>query len=121
MKRTVCALLAAAVCVVAFSLPVYGGHWGGSIWIGPGWAGPVWGPVYPYPYYGYYGWPPTVVERPVIIRESPPVYVERSPNVDDESYWYYCPKPEGYYPYVKKCPKGWLKVVPSPEPADEEE
>jgi hypothetical protein len=28
---------------------------------------------------------------------------------------------KGYYPYMKKCPKGWMKVVPSPEPPDGEE
>jgi hypothetical protein len=31
-------------------------------------------------------------------------------------YWYYCQNPQGYYPYVKQCPNGWMKVVPSPPP-----
>ena len=27
-------------------------------------------------------------------------------------YWYYCREPEGYYPNVRSCPDGWMKVVP---------
>lgn len=116
MRKAMFALLAAAGVVMVCALPAFawhGGHWGGSVWIGPGW-----GPVYPYP---FYVGPPAVIERPVIIREPPPVYVEKAPSLRDEDYWYYCPDPQGYYPEVKKCPKGWLKVVPSPEPPDEEE
>jgi hypothetical protein len=112
MKKFVWTALAAAGLLVAFSLPAHawhGGHFRGSIWIGPGW-----GPVYPYWYPG----PPVVVERPVIIPEQPPVYVEPAPSREEESYWYYCPDKQGYYPYVKKCPKGWLKVVPAPAPPD---
>jgi hypothetical protein len=29
------------------------------------------------------------------------------------SYWHFCQDPEGYYPYVKDCPGGWMTVVPS--------
>jgi hypothetical protein len=29
------------------------------------------------------------------------------------SYWHFCQNPEGYYPYVKDCPSGWMTVVPS--------
>jgi hypothetical protein len=90
-----------------------GGDWHGSIWIGPGWGG--WGgwgtPYYPYydPYYPYYR------ETPAVIQQQPPVYVQ-----PEEQYWYFCRNPEGYYPYIKKCPGGWLKVVP-PVPPDEKE
>jgi hypothetical protein len=88
---------------------------GGSIWIGPGW-GPWWDyPYYSYPYYPYYPAPP------VINQQQQPVYVEPAPQQEEQSYWYYCPNPQGYYPYVQKCPKGWLKVIPSPVPADEGE
>jgi hypothetical protein len=31
------------------------------------------------------------------------------------SFWHFCQDPEGYYPYVKNCPSGWLTVVP-PKP-----
>ena len=28
--------------------------------------------------------------------------------------WYYCDKPQGYYPYVQACPGGWRAVAPTP-------
>ena len=37
----------------------------------------------------------------------------------EQSYWYFCQDPEGYYPYVKQCPKGWQKVVPKQAPEGE--
>jgi len=79
-----------------------GGHFGGGIWIGPGW----WGPPY-YPYYPYYPAPPVVIERETT------VYRDREPQQTEQPYWYYCTQPQGYYPYVRRCPSGWLKVVPS--------
>ncbi|MGR9115263.1 MAG: hypothetical protein ACU85E_05820 [Gammaproteobacteria bacterium] len=68
-------------------------------------------PYYPY-YYPYY--PPEIVTVPV----EPPVYIERGgPQPSQQlpaGYWYYCSDPEGYYPYVKECPPGWLQVDPVP-------
>jgi hypothetical protein len=96
---------------------------GGNIWIEPGW-GPWWGsPYYSYPYYPYYPYYsyPYYPSPPVINQQQQPVYVEPAPQQEEESYWYYCPDPQGYYPYVQRCPKGWLKVIPSPVPADEGE
>ena len=97
----------------------YHGGWGGpafrgSVWIGPGWG--AWGPGW-----GGWGWVPPVypyyTAPEVIIQQQPPVYVEpRQTQPEDEGYWYYCPNPAGYYPYVTKCPEGWLKVVPTPTP-----
>jgi hypothetical protein len=97
-----------------------GGYWRGpyyrgGVWIGPGWGpwwGPWWGgPVYggalPYPYYA---------TPPVVVQQSPPMYVEPAPQPEEAYYWYYCENPKGYYPYVKQCPNGWMKVVPSPAP-----
>ncbi len=85
----------------------------GRVWIGPGWWGPRVYPYYwaPYPY--YYG-PPVI--------QQPPVYAEPAPQPEErqQNYWYYCTDPQGYYPYVKQCPKGWLKVVPTPVPPDAE-
>lgn len=88
-------------------------HVGVDLWLGPG----FWGP---YPYYPYY------VPPPVIVRPEPEVYVQpapvtpqsTSPQQDDNNYWYYCPDSNSYYPYVQRCPSGWLKVVPSPPPAN---
>jgi hypothetical protein len=83
----------------------------GGIWIGPGW----WGPSY-YPYYPYY---PYYEEPPVIIQQRPQIYDQPAPQSEQQSYWYFCTKTDGYYPYVKKCPGGWLKVVPPSEPPDQ--
>lgn len=99
---------------------------GANIGVGhPGWWGhPArwhhhgWGPRYywngpvvvgPWPPYAYYEPPPVIVQRP-------PVYVE--PEAAPEDYWYYCQNPQGYYPYIKTCPGGWLKVVPDVTPPD---
>jgi hypothetical protein len=58
-----------------------------------------------YPYYVYAPSPP------VVVREEPPVFVQQPPQ---ESVWYYCANPGGYYPYVQQCPDGWQKVAPTP-------
>jgi hypothetical protein len=71
-------------------------YWGGTIVLGP------WFP------YGYY--PPP----PVVIQQEPPVYVQ--PEQEQPYYWYYCQDPQGYYPYIKNCPDGWMKVVPEVTP-----
>lgn len=101
-----------------------GGHGGG--WGGPGW-GPVLGlglglglwelsrPYYPYRYYGYDDAPPVIIQQqaPDVYIQSAPEYAP-APRAQEPYYWYYCQEPQGYYPYVKQCPKGWMKVVPSP-------
>jgi len=109
----------------------HGGGWGHG-W-GPGWGPAVelglglglWGLAYPYygyPYYPYY-------TAPLVQQPSAEIYVE--PNSQQSvapTYWFYCQDSNGYYPYVKKCPSGWMKVVPSappsptpPGPEEEEE
>jgi hypothetical protein len=99
----------------------WGGHgWGGHGWHDHGWGGnfdivigpPLgWG-YYPAPYPYYYNYPPPVYLPP----PQPPVYIEREPAEPAAPpaprYWYYCTKPQGYYPTIKQCPGGWLKVVP---------
>jgi len=88
-------------------------HGGTSVVISPGWWPGWWGGYYPYyPYYPY----PYYPQSPVIIRESSDLYVQPAPQTDEGRYWYYCPDAKGYYPDVKKCPQGWLKVVPPSEP-----
>ena len=72
-------------------------YWGFPVVVGSPW--------YPYGYYS----PP-----PVIVQQQQPVYVE--PEQRPDEYWYYCQNPQGYYPYVKSCPGGWMKVVPQPTP-----
>lgn len=99
-----------------------GGFYGPGFY-GPGFYGPG---FYGYPYYyGFssryyyprlYGYPSSVIAP-----TSPPVYIQREAPVaastqPQTSYWYYCRSPEGYYPYVKQCPEGWLQVAPQPAP-----
>jgi len=62
---------------------------------------PYWGPSYYYP-------ARVIVPTPV----PTTIYVEKSEQ-QQPNYWYYCTDPEGYYPYVKQCPPGWMQVVPS--------
>jgi hypothetical protein len=111
MKKAVYLALAMMVLVLAQAAPSEA-HVRGGVWIGPVWGPGWWGP-YPYAYpYGY-------AAPPVVIREEPPVYISQppaQPQSQPQQYWYYCPDPQGYYPNVKACPKGWLKVVPSPNP-----
>lgn len=106
-------MIAVAFCVVLAGLATgtafahgghghRGGHWGVFI-------GAPWGWYYPPPYWS---------SPPVIVHSAPPIYIERdaagaAPD-DDANYWYHCKRPEGYYPYIKECPGGWQKVVPTP-------
>ncbi|HSB72197.1 MAG TPA: hypothetical protein VLT62_22955 [Candidatus Methylomirabilis sp.] len=78
-----------------------------SVFIGPSlfWGPTWWGPAYP-----------AYVEPPLVIQEAPPAYTQQPPAEQQPTYWYYCPNPAGYYPYVKQCPPGWLTVVPSTTP-----
>lgn len=73
---------------------------GGGFWWGPPWW---WGPAYP-----VYSAPPVVVQG------EPPVYTQQGQS---PTYWYYCPNPAGYYPYITECPAGWLTVVPPASPS----
>lgn len=86
----------------------YGPRVGIGLWLGPGWGGPYYYP----PYYPYYA--PYYAEPPIVIQQQPEVYDQPAPQTEQQVYWYYCQDPQGYYPYVKQCPSGWLKVVPSP-------
>lgn len=136
MKKIMCLILIVLVFVPAITLPgnadgavvVRGGHWHGGwhggwrggAWVGPGWGwgwgGPWWGyPAYPYYYPNYYSTPPVVMEQ------QPQTYVEPAPQREEQYYWYYCGNPKGYYPYVKRCPDGWQRVLPSPPPGSGEE
>ena len=85
------------------------GWWGYPYW----WDYPYYPYYYPYsypyfdPYYdGGYGEPPVPPQGVTPPAES---------GQQQPSYWHFCQNPEGYYPYVKECPAGWMKVVP-PKP-----
>lgn len=71
-------------------------------------------PFYPWYYPPYYYYPPAVV-----VPAAPTTYIEKdSPRAapPQRSYWYYCEGSRTYYPYVKECPGGWLRVVPQATP-----
>ena len=110
-KLTRCLVLIFAL-LMAFTSPVqahgggHGGGWGPVLGLGLFGLG-VW--ELSQPHYGqYYTYPAPVIRQPA--RE---IYVQPSPPLPaNTGYWYYCRNPEGYYPYVKRCPDGWLKVIP---------
>lgn len=77
---------------------------GGGVSAWPGWWGPGWGWGASYPAYEYsYGSPAVVVQPP------PTEYSQQPPAPE---YWYYCPNPQGYYPYVQGCSVAWVPVLP---------
>ncbi len=85
------------------------GHGHSHFGLGFYFGGPYAYPYYPYPY--YYPYYPPVVAVP----SQPPVYIEEGDEqAEAQDYWYHCNKPEGYYPYIKNCPGGWERVVPTP-------
>jgi hypothetical protein len=82
----------------------------------------------------YYALPPPVVYPyyvPAPVPRAPATYgYSNNPNVSSAaplsvgqkrrpSYWYYCQNPQGYYPYVKSCPAGWMKVVQNLTPPNQ--
>lgn len=99
------------------ALPAMAGHAHFGIVIG----GPLWvPPVYAYGPPVYY---PPVYAAPPVLQSPPvaPVYIEQDaagPQGKAEPVWYYCRKPKGYYPYVKRCPGGWQPVAPVPDDRD---
>lgn len=98
--------------------PRYGhSHFSGSVWIGPGWG---WDPFF-YPYYPYYPYPsyPYYTPPTVVVPQEPQEYIVPEADEQQETgYWYYCRKPQGYYPYVERCPGGWMKVLPDTTPPE---
>ncbi len=111
-------LIVAMLAVTSLSADARYRH-GGGIWIGA----PIWGAPYPYPYGYPYGYPPPYYYNNspvVVIQKQPETYIQKVPSAaPEQTYWYYCPSLQGYYPAIKECPKGWIRVVPT-EPADAE-
>src|SRR5882672_4396988 len=105
--------LSAALLGAAASAPAFAWHHGGvrfGVVIGA--------PFYPWyypPYYYYPPYPPAVAAP-----AAPTTYIEQggaqpAPS-QRSSYWYYCEASKTYYPYVKECPAGWLRVIPQAAP-----
>ncbi len=80
-------------------------------------------------YPGYYGFgyhdplyyspayypPPMLPIAPVVVAPpAPPVYVQQYIEQQQSDDWYYCQEQNGYYPYIRQCPGGWLRVAPQP-------
>jgi len=84
------------------------GHFGVDFVFDPEF-GPWWWDALPY------GYP--YPAAPLAVQSDPGVYLEQPPV----RYWYYCGAPSGYYPYVKQCSTGWLRVAPAPAPTVPEE
>jgi hypothetical protein len=99
-----------------------GWHGGVGVYIGPGWGwGPYWGAYgwgypgpYAYDYSGPYYYPPAAYAPPSYIQQDQAPATEGPQAPASAYYWYHCDKPDAYYPYVKECPSGWKKVVPTP-------
>ncbi|RXZ38962.1 hypothetical protein D9O50_00075 [Oxalobacteraceae bacterium CAVE-383] len=109
MKKLLLSLVLGLLAIGAAGTASARGHFHGGIYIGgPVW-GPGWGPGYYPPSYYY---PPAPVYVTPVQPAAPPVYVEQS----KDDYWYYCAQPKAYYPYVKECPQGWMRVVPGDGP-----
>ena len=74
-------------------------------------------PVYSYSPPAYYPAPAVVtqyVQTPTAWLPPPPASAAPDSQVSDGQWWYFCGKPKGYYPYVKRCQVGWEKVSPAP-------
>lgn len=127
MRKIMQIVLALLVVGMAASQPAeayrgrHSSHVGIGVYLSPGWWGPGWWG--PYPYYSYpYSYYPYYYSRPPVIVEQPAeIYVQPAPSAETTRYWYYCRDPQGYYPTVQRCPKGWMKVVPPSQPPEKEE
>lgn len=113
LSKLIFALAAAAAATASGAAYADHFHYGPRVrlYVGPGWT---W--VEPVPRY--------YVAPVVVVPAAPPVYVEQASSGEVQAPvpqaqapandWYYCAKPEGYYPYVKECPGGWQRVAPRP-------
>lgn len=52
---------------------------------------------------------PVYYEQPAAVYAPPPVQVV-SVQPQPGNSWYYCQRPQGYYPYVQQCYSGWMAV-----------
>jgi hypothetical protein len=118
MRKLATASLLAVALLLVFAAPSLAwsrghGHFhgGGRVFIG---VGPAFWWGYPYPYY-YYP-PPYYYTPPPVVVQEPPVYVQQgapaAPPATQQSFWYYCPNSQDYYPNVPTCSEAWIKVPP---------
>jgi hypothetical protein len=116
MKRAKAILILSVVLLgAAASAPAFAWHHGGvrfGVVVGA--------PFYPWYYPPYYGPYSPYYYPPAAVPAGPTTYVEQggaqpAPS-QPSSYWYYCEASKTYYPYVKECPAGWMRVVPHATP-----
>ncbi len=123
-KPSICLTLAGLLLLLPGLASAHGArhhsrvHW--SIGFGTGYYAPYYSPFYGPSWPGYWG--PSVVYTapvytppPVVVQQSPPVYIERpSAEPPATAYWYYCAPTKSYYPYVSDCAEAWQRVPPVP-------
>ena len=116
MNRVKAVLTLSAVLLgAAASAPAFAWHHGGvrfGVVVGA--------PFYPWYYPPYYTYPPYTYAPYPSAPAAPTTYIEQgsaqSAPAQGSSYWYYCQASKTYYPYVKECPAGWMRVVPQATP-----
>jgi hypothetical protein len=114
MNRVKAVLTLSAVLLgAAASAPAFAWHHGGvrfGVVIGA--------PFYPWYYPPYYTYPPYTYAPYPSAPAAPTTYIEQgsAQPAQGSSYWYYCEASKTYYPYVKECPAGWMRVVPQVTP-----
>ena len=108
MSRTKAVFMLIAVLLLTESAPAWAWR-GASVRFGVFIGAPLYPWFYP-PYYYYPPYPPVVA-----VPAAPTTYIEQG-SAPSPSYWYYCEASRTYYPYVKECPAGWLRVVPQATP-----
>lgn len=104
MTRFIQALLVSLALALACAAPAHAQRVHLGLYFGVPlfyWPGPYYYAPPPYAPYWYAPLPAPAV--------PPPVVIER-----EQSYWYYCPGAQAYYPYVRQCPQGWQRVPTVP-------
>jgi hypothetical protein len=75
-------------------------------------AGGVWyayqSQIFPYP--------DPYMPPELVMPQQPPVSVSPANPPAPNQFWYYCAKPDGYYPYIPQCQVQWQKVPASLSP-----
>jgi len=75
-------------------------------------VGGVW---YAYPSQ-IFPYPDPYMPPELVMPQQPPVSVSPANPPAPNQFWYYCAKPDGYYPYIPQCQVQWQKVPASLSP-----